>query len=158
MKVFRKAVAFVLALAVAVSLFSVSTSVFAAYKNQLIVDEVEHGSIKIAAPGDNVDDNATVRLWVFPDEGYQVGEWHVYYRSGGKTMPVQVTTDTVWLNRNQLAELFVRDVKTIGKHIGNALKEELDESEVVAKFATATRHGAIEEKEIMIDVIMNCIA
>ena len=89
MKVFRKAVAFVLALAVAVSLFSVSTSVFAAYKNQLIVDEVEHGSIKIAAPGDNVDDNATVRLWVFPDEGYQVGEWHVYYRSGGKTIQVE---------------------------------------------------------------------
>ena len=39
---------------------------------------------------------------------------------------------TVWLNRNQLAELFERDVKTIGKHINNALKEELDNS-VVAK-------------------------
>ena len=39
------------------------------------------------------------------------------------TLPVQVTADTVWLNRNQLAELFGRDIKTIGKHIGNALKE-----------------------------------
>ena len=62
------------------------------------------------------------------------------------TLPVQVTADTVWLNRSQLAELFGRDIKTIGKHIGNALKEELEESEVVAKFATTTRHGAIEGK------------
>ena len=59
---------------------------------------------------------------------------------------MQVSADTVWLNRNQLAELFGRDIKTIGKHIGNALKEELEESEVVAKFATTTRHGAIEGK------------
>ena len=42
------------------------------------------------------------------------------------TLPVQVTADTVWLNRNQLAELFGRDIKTIGKHIGNDLKEELN--------------------------------
>ena len=62
------------------------------------------------------------------------------------TLPVQVSTDTVWLNRSQLSELFGRDIKTIGKHIGNALKEELEESEVVAKFATTTRHGAIEGK------------
>ena len=62
------------------------------------------------------------------------------------TLPVQVSADTVWLNRSQLAELFGRDVKTIGKHIGNVLKEELEESEVVAKFATTTRHGAIEGK------------
>ena len=54
------------------------------------------------------------------------------------TLPVQVSTDTVWLNRSQLSELFGRDIKTIGKHIGNALKEELKESEVVAKFATTT--------------------
>ena len=60
------------------------------------------------------------------------------------TLPVQVTADTVWLNRNQLAELFCRDIKTIGKHLGNALREELEESEVVAKFATTIRHGAIE--------------
>ena len=62
------------------------------------------------------------------------------------TLPVQVSTDTVWLNRSQLSELFGRDIKTIGKHIGNALKEELEESDVVAKFATTTRHGAIEGK------------
>lgn len=36
---------------------------------------------------------------------------------------VPVENNTVWLNRKQLAELFGRDVKTIGKHINNALKE-----------------------------------
>lgn len=56
------------------------------------------------------------------------------------TLPVQVTADTVWLNRNQLAELFGRDIKTIGKHIGNALKEELEPS-TVAKFATVQMEG-----------------
>ena len=53
-------------------------------------------------------------------------------------MPVE--QDTVWLNRNQMAELFDRDVKTIGKHINNALKEELDSS-VVANFATTANDG-----------------
>ncbi|MBP3900115.1 MAG: virulence RhuM family protein [Blautia sp.] len=47
---------------------------------------------------------------------------------------------TVWLNRNQLAELFGRDIKTIGKRIGNALKEELEPS-TVAKFATVQNEG-----------------
>ena len=56
------------------------------------------------------------------------------------TLPVQITSDTVWLNRNQLAELFGRDIKTIGKHIGNALKEELEPS-TVAKFATVQNEG-----------------
>lgn len=45
-----------------------------------------------------------------------------------------------------MAELFDRDVKTIGKHIANALKEELADEVVVAKFATTTKHGAIEGK------------
>lgn len=62
------------------------------------------------------------------------------------TIPVAVDQETVWLNRNQMAELFDRDIKTIGKHINNALKEELEDQVVVAKFATTTQHGAIEGK------------
>jgi hypothetical protein len=51
------------------------------------------------------------------------------------------------LNRNQIATLFGRDVKTIGKHINNVFKEgELDKEMVVAKFATTTKHGAIKGK------------
>lgn len=61
-------------------------------------------------------------------------------RDGAVTMQVQTDRETVWLNRAQLAELFGRDVKTIGKHIANALKEELDSS-AVAKFATVQMEG-----------------
>ena len=62
------------------------------------------------------------------------------------SVPVDVEQETVWLNRNQMADLFDRDVKTIGKHINNALKEELDAQVAVAEYATTTRHGAIEGK------------
>ena len=54
--------------------------------------------------------------------------------------------DTVWLSRIQMAELFDRDIKTIGKHIANARREELKGQVVVAKFATTTQHGAIQGK------------
>ena len=47
---------------------------------------------------------------------------------------------TVWLNRNQMALLFDRDVKTIGKHINNALREEL--APTIAKNATVAPVGA----------------
>ena len=62
------------------------------------------------------------------------------------TLSVPVNQEMVWLSRNQMAELFDRDIKTIGKHINNALSEELDNQVVVAKFATTTKHGAIEGK------------
>lgn len=62
------------------------------------------------------------------------------------TLNVRIQDETVWLNRQQMAELFDRDIKTIGKHIANALKEELDDQVVVAKFATTTKHGAIKGK------------
>lgn len=62
--------------------------------------------------------------------------------NGSLELEVKVSPDenTVWLNRNQIAELFDRDVKTIGKHINNALKEELDDS-TVANFATVQDEG-----------------
>jgi nucleoside-diphosphate-sugar epimerase len=49
---------------------------------------------------------------------------------------VRVEDETVWLNRQQMADLFSRDIKTIGKHINNALREELKSIPVIAKFAT----------------------
>ena len=48
--------------------------------------------------------------------------------------------ETVWLNREQIARLFDRDIKTIGKHIKNALEEEMDYS-TVAKFAIVQKEG-----------------
>jgi hypothetical protein len=60
---------------------------------------------------------------------------------------VRIEDETVWLNRNQLAILFGRDVKTIGKHINNIFREgELFKDVVVANFATTTQHGAIKGK------------
>jgi hypothetical protein len=57
---------------------------------------------------------------------------------------VRLENETVWLNRNQIATLFGRDVKTIGKHINHVFSEgELVKEVVVAKFETTTQHGAI---------------
>ena len=61
-------------------------------------------------------------------------------------LEVRMAGEMIWLNRQQLATLFGRDYKTISKHINNALKEELADEVVVAKFATTTQHGAIEGK------------
>lgn len=52
----------------------------------------------------------------------------------------------IWLTREQIAVVFGRDYKTISKHINNALREELADSVVVAKFANTTQHGAIKGK------------
>lgn len=72
----------------------------------------------------------------------------IKFINGDLQLDVTVSPDneTVWLNRNQIAQLFGRDIKTIGKHINNALKEELSNEVVVAKFATTSQHGAIEGK------------
>ncbi len=56
-------------------------------------------------------------------------------------LEVRIEDETVWLNRQQLAILFGRDVKTIGKHINNALKEELCGLATIAKFATVQKEG-----------------
>ena len=51
--------------------------------------------------------------------------------------------ETVWLNTEQMSQLFDRDYKTIRKHINNAIKEELKDEVVFSKFANTTEHGAI---------------
>lgn len=60
---------------------------------------------------------------------------------------VRVEDDTVWLNRQQIASLFDRDIKTIGKHISNVLKEELQSVQVVANFATTAADGKVYQVE-----------
>lgn len=59
------------------------------------------------------------------------------------SLDVKMDGETVWLNRHQLSMLFDRDVKTIGKHINNALKEELEGLSVIAKFATTATDGKV---------------
>ena len=71
----------------------------------------------------------------------------IVFEDGEIKVKVSIDDDTVWLNRHQLAELFDKDIKTIGKHINNIFNdEELIKDMVVAKFATTTQHGAIEGK------------
>ncbi len=61
----------------------------------------------------------------------------VVYDDGELELKVSIDNDTVWLNRNQIAELFERDVKTIGKHIGNVFRDgEVEKISTVANFAT----------------------
>jgi prophage maintenance system killer protein len=63
---------------------------------------------------------------------------------------VQLDKETVWLNRSQLATLFDRDIKTIGKHITNVFKEgELSKEATVAKYATVQKEG---DREVTRDV------
>jgi hypothetical protein len=54
-----------------------------------------------------------------------IGEIIMYQPDNALQIEVKLVDDTVRLNRQQLAKLFERDIKTIGKHINNALKEEL---------------------------------
>ena len=75
-------------------------------------------------------------------------------------LEVRIENDTAWLSRQQMARLFGRDVKTIGKHVANALKEELAPlvaksatsdvipmNPVVAKFATTAADGKTYQVE-----------
>lgn len=72
----------------------------------------------------------------------------ILFENQGVRLEVNLKDETVWLNRQQLADLFDRDIKTIGKHINNALKEELkDDNSVVAKFATTALDGKIYQVE-----------
>ena len=77
------------------------------------------------------------------------GEIIMYQPDESIRLEVRIAEDTAWLNRQQMALLFGRDVKTIGKHINNALAEELHGLSTVAKFATVQQEGSrIVNREI----------
>ena len=99
---------------------SISFSNFAA-ENEMLMNEI----------GNNIGNSQ-------PDRENEI---ILYQPDSTLSLDVRVENETVWLNRNQLALLFDRDVKTIGKHINNALKEELDGLSVVANFATTASDG-----------------
>jgi hypothetical protein len=79
-------------------------------------------------------------------------------------LDVRLENETVWLNRHQMAQLFGRDIKTVGKHIANALREELNDNilqtslsaAVVAKFATTASDGKTYQVEYYsLDMILS---
>ena len=65
----------------------------------------------------------------------------IYQPDADVKLEVRLNGETVWLNRQQMAVLFDRDVKTIGKHVNNALTEELKGIATVANFATVQQEG-----------------
>ncbi len=71
------------------------------------------------------------------------GEVVIYKAKGGKTsFEVKLEQETVWLNLNQMAELFDRDKSVISRHVRNVFKEgELSSRSVVANFATTAADG-----------------
>lgn len=77
----------------------------------------------------------------------QENEIILYQPDSTVKLEVRLENETVWLNRNQMALLFGRDVKTIGKHISNALNEELEGLPVIAKFATTAADGKTYQVE-----------
>ena len=94
----------------------------------------------------------------------------VYQPNETVRLDVRLENETVWLNRHQMAQLFGRDIKTIGKHIANALSEELacnsgvsdfatggtSQDSVVAKFATTAADGKVYQVEYYsLDVILS---
>ena len=94
------------------------------------------------------------------------GEIVLYQPDESIRLEVRIEDETVWLTRLQMAELFGRDVKTIGKHVNNALKEELSSEllkfhgneikPVVAKFATTALDGKVYQTEhYSLDVILS---
>jgi hypothetical protein len=86
----------------------------------------------------------------------QTGEIVMYQPDETIRLEVRMEGETVWLNRQQMASLFGRDVKTIGKHINNALKEELRNERVGAKFATTASDGKTYQVEYYnLDMILS---
>ena len=82
-------------------------------------------------PSMNTGEFGTSSIMIYVSEDNQI------------SLDVKMDGETVWLNRHQLSMLFDRDVKTIGKHINNALKEELEGLSVIAKFATTATDGKV---------------
>ena len=69
----------------------------------------------------------------------------ILFENQNVKLEVNIKEETVWLNTEQIAQLFDRNSKTIRKHINNALEEELDSS-TVAKFATVQKE---ENRDVM---------
>jgi len=76
----------------------------------------------------------------------------VIYEGADKAVEVRLDTDqeTVWLNLQQLAELFDRDKSVISRHLRNIFKDgELTREATVAKNATVQKEG---ERQVRRDI------
>ncbi|AKG54007.1 putative DNA-binding protein [Dehalogenimonas sp. WBC-2] len=77
--------------------------------------------------------------------------------SGNISVNVRLERETVWLNLNQMAELFERDNSVISRHLLKVFKEgELERHSVVAKYATTASDGKTYQVEYFnLDAILS---
>ena len=76
----------------------------------------------------NQEDKGQILLYKTPD--------------GESRIEVRLQDETVWLNLDQMAELFQRNKSTISRHIKNVFEEgELEQYSVIANFATTASDG-----------------
>lgn len=76
----------------------------------------------------NQEDKGQILLYQTPD--------------GESRIEVKLQDETVWLNLDQMAELFQRNKSTISRHIKNVFEEgELEQYSVIANFATTASNG-----------------
>ena len=78
-----------------------------------------------------------------PSNSEGAGEIIFYQTADGQTsLDVRFEEETVWLNLNQMADLFQRDKSVISRHLSNVFKSrELNRDSVAAKFATTAADG-----------------
>lgn len=117
---------------------------------------MEANNNKITCPkcnSQNVQSEGVIHLCM--DCGYKwedevltdLGEMIIYQSDEGVRLDVRLENKTVWLNIEQIAQLFNKGRATISEHISNIFKEgELDEKVVCRKFRQTTQHGALEGK------------
>ena len=73
----------------------------------------------------------------------------VLYRTEDDNVTVSalIKDETIWLTQKAMAELFGIDKSGISRHLAKIFESgELDEGVVVAKIATTTQHGAMQDK------------
>ena len=86
------------------------------------------------------------------------GEFLLYQTDDGDTrVQVRVGEDTVWLTQKQMAELFQKDVRTIGEHIKNVFAEgELPMDSVIRNFRITAADGKqYDTQHYNLDVIIS---
>ena len=117
---------------------------------------MEANNNKITCPkcnSQNVQSEGMIHLCM--DCGYKwedevqtdLGEMIIYQSDEGVRLDVRLENKTVWLNIEQIAQLFNKGRATISEHISNIFKEgELDEKVVCRKFRQTTQYGALEGK------------
>ena len=81
----------------------------------------------------------------------------VIFENQGVKLEVSMKDETVWLNLEQMTELFKRDKSVISRHLKNIFEEnELDKQSVVANYATTASDGKIYQVDYYnLDVIIS---